>query len=281
MLNSVNKVPLWLLLLFSSILGAYSPKSQFSELPEKPLAVVITSYNNKAWVRRNLESVFIQDYSNYRVIYVDDASFDGTADEVELLVRFYGKESQFTLIRNTERVGGMCNLYRVTHSCADHEIIANLDGDDWLPHNQVLKRINIAYSTQNVWLTYGTLVMYPKGGYKWSIPIPQEIIERNAFRECRCPSHFKTFYAWLFKKIDEEDLKYQGEFAPMAWDQAFMFPMIEMAGERHLCIPEITYVYNFLNPISENRINAQRQRDIEAYFRAKRPYARLEESPLK
>jgi len=33
-----------------------------------------------------------------------------------------------------------------------------------------------------------------------------------------------------WKKIAKEDLMYEGKFFEMAWDLAFMFPMLEMAG---------------------------------------------------
>jgi glycosyltransferase involved in cell wall biosynthesis len=242
---------------------------------EKPFVVLITSYNNKRWVRTNLDSVFCQNYSNYRVLYIDDCSTDGTADEVERLVKKSGQEGHFQLIRNKERLGGMHNLYLGVHLCEDEEIIANLDGDDWLAHPHVLEQLNHVYTTQNVYLTHGTFVRYPSGISEWCLPIPEEIVQANAFRTFRCPSHLKTFYAWLFKKIDVEDLKYLGAFAQMGWDAAMMYPMLEMAGERHAFIPDIIYVYNQANPINDNRIDAKKQCEIADFMRAKRPYSRL------
>jgi len=49
----------------------------------KSLVVVIPSFNNARWCRRNLESVLDQAYPLYRVIYIDDASTDGTPDLVD------------------------------------------------------------------------------------------------------------------------------------------------------------------------------------------------------
>jgi glycosyltransferase involved in cell wall biosynthesis len=247
-------------------------------ISEKPMVVIIPSYNNQEWVHKNLTSVFEQDYSNYRVIYIDDASTDGTADEVEHLVKVYSQESRFLLIRNNNRQGGLANIYHAIHGCRDPEIILNLDGDDWLFSNQVLKIVNNAYSNKNVWLTHGTLVEYPHYVQAWSIPIPEEIVKKNSFRTYRCPSHLKTYYAWLFKKIKTEDLKYEGEFFPMTWDQAIMFPMLEMAGKHHAFIPEVLYVYNMRNPLNDNKVNAKLQNDLETLIRGKSPYARLPDS---
>ena len=53
---------------------------------EKPIVVVIPSYNNERWVENNLTSVFKQNYQNYRVIYVDDCSTDNTYKHVMELI---------------------------------------------------------------------------------------------------------------------------------------------------------------------------------------------------
>ena len=43
--------------------------------------IITPSYNNVEWVEFNLASVLNQTYSNYRVMYIDDAS----TDEITLL----------------------------------------------------------------------------------------------------------------------------------------------------------------------------------------------------
>lgn len=251
----------------------------YLHIPEKPMVIVIASYNNSKWVEENLTSVFKQNYSNYRVIYVDDASTDGTADRAESLIRDNAQEFRFRLVRNHFRKGGLRNLYEAVYDCADEEIIVNLDGDDWLAHPDVLKIINKTYSLKDVWLTHGSLVEYPSNQVGWSIPIPQKITEENAFRSYRCPSHLKTFYTWLFKKIDVEDLKMDGEFFQMTWDQAMMFPMMEMAGNHHAFISQTLYVYNMSNPINDNKVDPQLQRNLEMLIRSKPKYARLPGEP--
>jgi len=248
----------------------------FSLFAERPIVVLTTSHNNKKWVSKNISSILNQDYSNFRVIYIDDASTDGTAKAVAKIVTRHPKKSIFHLVRNPKRIGALANIYYAIHNrCQDEEIVVSLDGDDWFYDNQVLKRIDAIYSSEEVWLTHGTMIEFPKLQLGWSIPIPKEIIEANAFRKYRCPSHLRTFYAWLFKKIKIEDLQYQGHFFAMTWDQAMMFPMCEMAGERHYFMPYITYVYNMVNPINDNKVNPQLQNNLEAIIRSMPPYERL------
>jgi glycosyltransferase involved in cell wall biosynthesis len=248
---------------------------------ELPMVIVVPSYNNAERYTENLNSIFSQKYTNYRVIYIDDCSHDGTADLVESFIIQNGQHNRCKLIRNTIRCGALKNLYDAIHSCQDNEIIVTVDGDDCLYTPEVLSILNAAYSSQNIWLTHGTLFETYYKSTQWSIAIPENIIKQNAFRSYRCPSHLRTFYAWLFKKIKKEDLMYKGSFFTMAWDQAMMFPMIEMAGERHLFIKETLYLYNNTLPTNDNRINSKLQSDLEAIIRAMPPYKKLiEESKL-
>lgn len=51
--------------------------------------LVVPSYNNvksKLYLR-NLDSIFMQDYQNYHVVYVDDASPDHTGEFVEKYIK--------------------------------------------------------------------------------------------------------------------------------------------------------------------------------------------------
>lgn len=254
--------------------------SHADSIHEKPIVVLTTSYNNIKWLKKNIESILNQKYSNFRVIYVDDFSMDGTADAVEELIANSDIKIPFSLIRNSKRIGSLANIYSAVHSCSDEEIVVSVDGDDWLPHEFVLQTVNSYYANSNIWLTHGTLIEYPNNAVAWSIPVHPIIVRKNLFRTARCPSHLRTFYAWLFKKVRKEDLLFQNEFFSMAWDQAIMFPMIEMAGERHAFIPTITYVYNVSNPINDNKTNPNLQRVLEEYIRAMPPYQRLDTNPL-
>lgn len=247
---------------------------------EKLIIIVIPSYNNKEWYKRNLESVLAQTYSNFYVIYTDDCSSDGTGDLVEQYLIENDNNKKVYLIKNATRRGALHNLYTMIHMCPDDAIIATLDGDDWFPDNQVLQRLNNTYSSHDVWLTYGQFQLYPSKIRGWASPMPDYIVENNAFRDFQhLPTHLRTFYAWLFKKIKLQDLLYLGKFYPMTWDMAMMFPMIEMAGERHQFISDIMYIYNDANSISDHHVSRQLQAYLAQIIKKKTRYKRLPEKP--
>jgi glycosyltransferase involved in cell wall biosynthesis len=244
----------------------------------KKIAVVIPSYNNCQWYKNNLSSLCTQDYDRFRAIYVDDCSTDGTGELVEKFIADNNLGKLIHLIRNPVRVGAMQNLYNVIYSCDDDEIVVILDGDDWLAHTGVLKRLNTVYSDPNCWMSYGQYAPWPHSlPAVYSRQIPSYIIETNNFREYEwCASHLRSFYAWLFKLIKREDLiSPDGTFYPMACDQAMMFPMLEMAGHRAKFISDILYIYNTANPISDSRVNRLLQRHLETIIRLQKKYDRL------
>lgn len=244
---------------------------------EKPLVVVIASYKNKKWYKKNLDSVFAQKYDNFRVIYTDDASPDGTGKLVRNYLSKRNLDEKCTLVLNPSRVGALANDYRAIHSCTDDEIIVILDGDDWFAHDNVLKIINEAYDSGEVWLTHGKFIRWPEMKVEpLSKAYPPSVIKANNYRTMNCPLPTRTFYAWLFKKIRVEDLTIDGVFFTRTRDAAMMYPMIEMAAERHLFIDDINYVYNTINPISDHREDPKKQLEIDKYIHnVLKPYKRL------
>lgn len=74
---------------------------------ELPMCVIMTGRNNNANFRIEyaLNSVFLQNYSNYHAIVVDDFSSDGSQDIYLRYFDFYGlKNDKATLILTDRRI---------------------------------------------------------------------------------------------------------------------------------------------------------------------------------
>jgi len=215
---------------------------------DHPMVVLIPSHNNNQLFqgveryKLNLDSVFKQTYENYRILYIDDNSEDGTASRVEHYVKEKGQQHRFTLIRNLQRYGPSRNRYVGAHLCQNHEIVVILDGDDYLAHKNVLNIVNDAYQDPNVWLTYSQFQTVPDNNLSGGQQVPHWVIEENAYRQYGWYYHsLKTFYAGLFKQVELKDLLYEGKFYPVSSDLAEMLPMIELSGGRFKFIPDILY----------------------------------------
>lgn len=254
----------------------------FVQTEEKYFVILITSYNNSEWYKWNLDSVFTQDYPNFRVIYVDDKSPDKTGDLVEQYIIENGWQDRVTLIKNEERKLKMENFYNAVHDlCEDHEIILDLDGDDAYPHESVLSILNEAYQGPEVWMTYGSYVMWPEPNYCICEDFPKWVVERNAYRLYKwVASQQRSFYAWLFKRIDKSDLMCDGKFVDTTADLAYMFPMLEMSGGRFKFIRDVIYLYNRSTPDNDDKKRIFRQLFLDGYLRGKASYKRLEKADL-
>lgn len=241
---------------------------------ENRFVIAIASYNNKEWYKQNLDSVFEQNYKNYRIIYVDDCSPDGTGQVVADYIKEKKQESVVTLIRNENRVGSLSNLYKAIHLCDPDEIIVTLDGDDWLNGPTVLDRLNKEYSDPDVWVTYGQF-KYNAGWNGWAKQLPQDIIDGNKVREYPwVTTALRTFYAGLFQKINKEDFYHEGKMLTITGDLALMFPIIEMAGKHSRFIPDVLYIYN-LTAINDTATQKETQFNLGLMLRKKRRYAPL------
>ena len=62
----------------------YEKKYQISTSPELPICVVVPTFNNVDGDRFkiNIDSILNQEYSNYRVIVIDDLSSDKTGEAI-------------------------------------------------------------------------------------------------------------------------------------------------------------------------------------------------------
>jgi len=92
------------------------------------VAVIIPTCNRSTYLKRAIESVCAQTYTDFEIIVVDDASTDDTP---EVVAQFRDKPIKY--IRHAERKGGSAARNTgITHS--QSEYIAFLDDDDeWLP----------------------------------------------------------------------------------------------------------------------------------------------------
>lgn len=226
----------------------------------KPIefTIIIPTFNNEKYCIGNLESALMQKYPSYLfdILIIDDNSKDSTYP----LLRDYiqkNKLERVKLLHNNQRQGALKNWFTAIHSCADHKVIINLDGDDKLAHPNVLEHIAKIYSNGKTWLTYGQFLRIPSNSLGWCRPFPAYVLENNLFRRYDwISSHLRTFYAELFKKIKVEDLMINNSFYSVAPDLAFMFPQLEMASQGHITfMPEVLYLYNETNPLNEYKID--------------------------
>lgn len=244
----------------------------------RSFVVLAASYNNDQWYEKHLDSIRNQTYDNWRMIYINDCSTDGTGQLVEDYIHLHNLKDKVTLIHNEQRMGHLHNQYYAIHSCKPEEIILVVDGDDWLPNDDVFAYLNDVYQDPNVWLTYGQFWYVKKNRIGICKQLPQDTLDNGLIRSYPrwVTSHMRTFYAGLYQQIAFDDLQYKGTWFPMGADVSTMFPMIEMARERVRFISDIIYHYNDGNVLNFYVDRRAEQEEIEKEIRSRKPYERLE-----
>ena len=240
--------------------------------------IIVPFYNVEKWIKACIRSVKAQDYDNFQCVLIDDCSTDNTVSVVEKEIEGSDK---FIFIKNDKNVGALENIYKavIKSNPDDEDVIVTLDGDDWFANREVLSLLKKYYDKDDCWLTYGSHVLYPSGERSkfCEKAVPKKIIRNRSYRNSPwLTSALRTFKYHLWKQIKIEDLKNkEGNFYEAAWDLAFMFPMLEMAGDKISFVKELIYVYN-LHDNNDHVVPEKRKKQLsyESEIRRKPKYSR-------
>jgi hypothetical protein len=164
------------------------------------------------------------------------------------------------------------NVIRACCALPPEEIVAWIDGDDWLASEHALARIAEDHR-RGAWATYGT---YIREDGQWGHAAPVVGDPRKAPWTA---SHLKTFRAGLVHRLRVRDFMPAGQWATdLAPDVAIMIPVLEMAAERAVFVPELLYVYSYATSWESKASEHEKQleKTSEAHWRASDPYGRVD-----
>jgi len=238
--------------------------------------IIIPVYNSEKWISKCIESLINQEYKNWKAIIIDDNSTDKTIESIKETIKSHNLKEFFKVMKRSLNIGAMENIvYGIQSICKDdEEVIVLLDGDDWLYDQYVLSYLDEVYTKEKNWMTYGSFVSESGMHNGFCKPIPSI---QNYRKDSWVTSHLRTFKYWLWKKIEDKDLRDAfGRYYAMAWDMAIMYPLLEMSGaERIRFIEKTLYVYNDNNPINDFRKNVMQQLNSANEIKNKKPYEKL------
>lgn len=103
---------------------------------EKRFSIIISAYNIEKYIKRAIDSVLEQTFTNYELIVVNDCSKDSTLEKIKEY-----DDSRIVIINN-ERNRGLGAVRNIGIEKATGEYIVHLDGDDTLFEKTTLERID-------------------------------------------------------------------------------------------------------------------------------------------
>jgi glycosyltransferase involved in cell wall biosynthesis len=237
------------------------------------MVIATTLYNCENYIERCLGSIMGQSFNDFKCYITDDLSTDKS---FELTKKMIKDDDRFILIKNDKKLyqpGNYDQIIRNNPDISDDEIIVEIDGDDWLPNSKCLEKIISVYQNEDIWITNGSF-KYSSGANGFS---SKQIINSNLRYSRMTCSHMRTWRAFLWRMINEDDLKDEnGEYWKVTGDLSFMYPMLEMAGDEHYhFIDDIIYVYNEQNPINDHKVDLNLVNNISDKIRKMTPYKKI------
>jgi glycosyltransferase involved in cell wall biosynthesis len=229
---------------------------------QQRIIVITPVYNAEKYIESCIQSVISQDYDNYHMYIIDDASTDST---YELACKYANEH--VTVIHNQQNRGAVYNqITTITANCFEDDIIMLLDGDDSLVNNnQIFHYYNNLYDGSTEF-TYGSC---------WSladnIPLvaqhyPEEVKQRRAYRQHKFNwnmpyTHLRTFLGRLLTDISEDNFKdNQGDWYRAGGDGSVFYALIEQADPNKVkAVSDIVVNYNDKNPLNDYKINSAEQ----------------------
>ena len=237
--------------------------------------IILTGfYNAEQYIERCLGSIMGQSFTDFTCYITHDLSTDNS---VELVKNMIEGDDRFILMPDADKklyqAGNFDRVIRNNPNIKDDEVLIEVDGDDWLPHDKVFEKINEVYRDKNVWITNGSF-RYSDGSIGFS---SKQKIGPSLRQDQMTCSHIRTWRAFLWRAINEKDLRdEENNYWQWSGDLCFMFPMLEMATDEHYeFIDDILYVYNAENPINEHKVDLSMVNNHATRIRQKEPYKKL------
>jgi glycosyltransferase involved in cell wall biosynthesis len=235
------------------------------------LRILVTLFNAERFVGRCLRSIAGQEVKEWRCYVMDDVSTDRSGEAVR---RACGGDRRFHYLRNREKQYQCGNYHRVIqgHGFDPEDICVAIDADDWLGDAKVFTRLLRAYEERPTCVSWGSCLYRTLGGLRVTHHGP--LADGTPLRQAPwTPFHMRAWKVSLWRRIDERDLKDpSGEFWKVSGDQAFMYPMIEMAGPAARFLADKGYCYNRSNPLCNHHLRREQQLRNDHLIRGMAPY---------
>jgi glycosyltransferase involved in cell wall biosynthesis len=205
------------------------------------IVTVSAFWNSGKYTKECVESLKKQKHTNFISYFIDDMSTDNSYEMVKNAI---GDDDRFVLIKNTKKkykTKNFIDVIRDNNLINNDDVIIELDGDDKLSDESVLEKINNVFTNDDIWLC-GTR-WKDRNGVLGNYGKPNPEKARSTVWNF---SHMRSFRAFLFRQIKDEDLKMKGEYFKGSCDIGHAIPMLEMSGSEHFhYINEPLYIYTW------------------------------------
>ena len=219
-------------------------------------------------------SILSQDFKDWHLILVDDASDNGLTSMIYSLVK---ENDRVTFIRNRFRMGSAHNIYKAIHYFIKNQeaVIMLVDADDALIGSKCIQNVMDKYDQNGADLVIGKMYRTDKlnAHYQYTPDfINPRLYGGNVWQ------HLKSFRKYLFDSLNFDDLKIELKndqkqikenyiiskkysstkvFPEYCFDYTIMIPMVELSS-RPMQINQFNY---FFDPSTKRTIEVRQRKN--------------------
>ena len=238
---------------------------------EQHIAVITPFYNAEQYILRCIDSVATQNYSNWAMYLINDASTDGSKFAINHKLKTLPENirSKITVITNNENMGAVYNqINTIKNVFGENTIVMLLDGDDALINdNNVFNFYNNLYADGATDYSYGSCWSEADNIPLIAQPYPKTVRETKNYRNHKFNwgmpyPHLRTFRRELLNNnIDDSVFKDEnGEWFKAGGDNATFYNIIEQADPNKIkVVQDIVMLYNDKNPLNDYKVHGDLQ----------------------
>lgn len=220
------------------------------------LSIIVCGYNVEKYIEKTLQSLFEVNIKNTEIIVINDGSVDDTEQILEKYVSSYPVPSNFELkVINFENntQGGVATAANYGLNIAKGELIAFIDGDDWIApdaFNRAVSKLSTSDAdfifSENIdfWMSTGEYLPHPDHNdvKKLDENKPYNELQKDLLKVAAMP--WRKIYRRSF--LNENNIRFpEGDYFfednPFHW-------MVVTKSTKCLINKEATHYYRMGNP---------------------------------
>ena len=114
----------------------------------KKVSIIMTCFNGEAYLKKALETILIQTFKNWELIFVDNNSNDNSK---KIILEINDQRIKYYKLNITENLG---TVRKFAFSKCNGEYITFLDVDDYWHENKISKQLEVFENNKDIDIVY-------------------------------------------------------------------------------------------------------------------------------
>ncbi len=244
------------------------------------LTIIVPTYNVESYIRRSLDSILMQEYIDYELIIVDDASTDSTRKIIE---EYKEKDSRIkTFFFDINKGPAQARQYALDRSQGAY--IMFVDADDRYLTDQAVGLMIDAITRSDAdcvgcryQLYYNNNLTAIRGPKRFTHIMTNKEVALQKLKKPKYHWHYLVNHCYKSKIIKENNIKFDTSLL-LKEDMKFNYDYMYYA-KKYVFIKDCLYEYNCINEnsITKKRYKSSLKRQMNLFIKAKNEKQHLTE----